>query len=375
MKYLLVLIALLLTILHTHAADISVTSPTDYQVIQRNSQNRGIVALRGTSPKGAKVEWKVIGKSEHGDLPEDWILIPTGQETTKFRADITLPAGGWYRLQLRATLSNKTVGEVFVDHLGVGEIFVVAGQSNSANYGEEKQNTKTKRVAAFDGTHWQLANDPQPGAGGRGGSFMPPFGDAIAERFKVPVGIIACGIGATSVREWLPKGTKFPNPPTIERRVEQLSNGEWVSKGEAFKMFIGRMEPLGHTGFRAVLWHQGESDANQRDQIRTLKGELYRKYLEKVIRDSNLKIGWNAPWFVAQTSYHGPGDEASPDIRSAQASLWKNGIALEGPDSDAIKGDYRQNNGKGVHFSGKGLRVHAEKWAEKIIPWLEQQLK
>jgi hypothetical protein len=47
--------------------------------------------------------------------------------------------------------------------VGVGEVFVVAGQSNSANHGAEKQVTKTKRVSAFDGTGWQLADDPQPG--------------------------------------------------------------------------------------------------------------------------------------------------------------------------------------------------------------------
>jgi len=43
---------------------------------------------------------------------------------------------------------------------------------------------------------------------------------------KVPVGIIACGIGATSVREWLPKGATFPNPPTLEGRVRQLPSGK-----------------------------------------------------------------------------------------------------------------------------------------------------
>jgi hypothetical protein len=37
------------------------------------------------------------------------------------------------------------------------------------------------------------------------------------------------------------------------------------------------MRPLGHNGFRAVLWHQGESDANQKDTTRTLAGKLYRE--------------------------------------------------------------------------------------------------
>jgi len=251
-------------------------------------------------------------------------------------------------------------------------VFVVAGQSNSANYGEEKQTTQTGRVAAFDGTNWQLANDPQPGAGGKGGSFMPPLGDALARKFDVPIGFVACGIGATSVREWLPKGATFPNPPTITNRVEQLPSGAWASKGAAFDMFVARMQALGPHGFRAVLWHQGESDANQKDPTRTLPGQLYRAHLEQIIRESRRAIGWDAPWFVAQASYHVPSDEGSDDIRAAQASLWRDGLALEGPDSDALKGDLRERNGQGVHFSGKGLRVHAAKWAGKVVPWLER---
>jgi len=70
-----------------------------------------------------------------------------------------------------------------------------------------------------------------------------------------------------------------------------------------------------------------------------------------------------------------PGDEGSPDIRSAQASLWRDGIALEGPDSDALKGELRERQGKGVHFSGAGLREHGSRWAAQIIPWLERELK
>ena len=63
-----------------------------------------------------------------------------------------------------------------------------------------------------------------------------------------------------------------------------------------------------------------------------------------------------------------------PDIRAAQKSLWDAGIALEGPDTDALKGELREQNGQGVHFSGKGLREHAARWAEKVSPWLEAQL-
>ncbi|MDB6033820.1 MAG: pknB 12 [Verrucomicrobiales bacterium] len=216
---------------------------------------------------------------------------------------------------------GNVIAETKVEHVGIGEVFVVAGQSNSANHGEKKQITETERVASFDGKRWRLAKDPQPGASGDSGSFMPPLGDIIAGRFDVPVGFIACGIGATSVREWLPKGSTFPNPPTIESNVRKLPNGDWESNGQAFSNFVARMQEVGPEGFRAVLWHQGESDANQQDPTRTLSGNLYRKYLEKIIRQSRRELGWKAPWFVAQASYHVPEDEGSPEIRAAQASL------------------------------------------------------
>ena len=101
---------------------------------------------------------------------------------------------------------------------------------------------------------------------------------------------------------------------------------------------------------------------------------LYQAHLGRIISDSRQAAGWDAPWFVAQVSYHVPGDEASADIREAQAALWKTGPALQGPDSDALKGDLRERGGKGVHFSGIGLRAHAASWAEKITPWLEREL-
>ena len=228
-------------------------------------------------------------------------------------------------------------------------------------------------VAAFSGTEWALAHDPQPGASGSGGSFVPPFGDALAARFKVPVGIIATGVGATSVREWLPRGTRFPNPPTLTGHVRALPSGEWESDGSLFNRLVERMKQLGPRGFRAVLWHQGESDANQQDANRTLSGELYRKFMEELIRGTRHEVGWEFPWFVAQVSYHTPDDAASPDIRAAQRALWKSAVAVEGPDSDALVGDLRDGGGKGVHFSGRGLREHASRWADKVAPWLDGQ--
>jgi hypothetical protein len=367
------LLALLLSLATgLHAIELTLTSPLAHQVVQRATPGKGLLRITGelsedVSPEAA-VQVRVVNETRQ--MP--WLQV-NSVKGRKIIASYEAPAGGWWTLEVRIMLDGKEIALGKVPHVGVGEVFVVAGQSNSANHGEEKQTPQTGLVASFDGTTWRLAEDPQPGASGGGGSFLPPLGDELARKLGVPIGFVACGIGATSVREWLPKGATFPNPPTIESRVEKRPDGLWMSKGDAYQTFLARMKPLGPRGFRAVLWHQGESDANQKDPTRTLRGDLYRQYLETILRESRREIGWEVPWFVAQASYHVPGDEGSDDIRAAQASLARDGIALEGPDSDALKGELRERGGQGVHFSGKGLREHGAKWAEKVIPWIERQ--
>jgi hypothetical protein len=353
-------------------AALELRSPGDYQVFQRSTKEKGTIHIGARLPDPKPAQLSLEARLINGK-PQDWQAVPAATDDTSIAGSFDAPAGGWYRLDVRITSGGATLAENSVEHVGVGEVFIVAGQSNSANHGEEKQKTRTGLVSVRSDHGWQLANDPQPGASGKGGSFIPPLGDALAEKLKVPIGFVACGIGATSVREWLPKGSAFPNPPTLVGRVQKLPSGDWECKGDAYEMLIARMKSFGRGGFRAVLWHQGESDANQKDPQRTLSGKLYREYLEKIIRQSRKDVGWDVPWFVAQVSYHGPSDTGSPDIREAQASLWKDKIALQGPDSDALGKEFRERNGGGVHFSGAGLREHAARWAEKLIPWIEEQ--
>ena len=350
--------------------ELKLTTPLDYQVVQRNHRGKGNISISGQITAALVEEKHTLEVRIDGG---DWKRTAVRWGNATFTAECELLVGGWYALDVRFVGPQGVMAAASVPHVGVGDVFVVAGQSNSANHGEERQRVQSGKVVTFDGSKWQLANDPQPGASGDMGSFMPPLGDALVARFGVPIGFVAGGIGASSVREWLPAGSTFPNPPTIESRVRRLPDGSWESNGEAYKMFISRMSDLGKNGFRAVLWHQGESDANQADASRTLAGNLYQKYLKQLIQQSRKDIGWNAPWFVALASYHIPGDEGSDDIRKAQAALWKDRTALQGPDSDAVKGSFRDSGGKGVHFSGPGLREHAARWFEKIAPWLAKQ--
>ena len=233
-------------------AALRLSVPLDYQVHQRATRTEGKVMVAGSLVKGTGHPGTLEARIAAGDWRK---LAEMAAGATEFRGELNAPAGGWYRLEVRVREEGGGAAEGAVEHIGVGEVFVVAGQSNSANHGEEKQQTKTGLAASFHDGKWQLANDPQPGASGGGGSFIPAFGDAMAERFKVPVGIVATGVGATSVREWLPRGTRFPNPPTLTGRVTQLADGGWESKGTLFDNLVKRMQEAGPRGFRAVLWH------------------------------------------------------------------------------------------------------------------------
>ncbi len=361
---------------------IKLTSPLDYQVFQRDAVAAGKLIISGVATPATKggplpdsIAVRLTGKSSTGDLPGQWEPLPFDSQVSAFRDELPVPAGGWYHFELRALQGSNVIYSVAVDHVGVGEIFVIAGQSNSANYGEKRQTNSTGLVSAFSGTNWQSAADPEPGAGGTKGSFLPLFGDAIVDRFHVPVGLVAMGIGSTSVREWLPAGTHLSNLPPLTRNVVTTGPGQWEPIGEIFNNFTARMKSFGPHGFRAVLWHQGESDGHQADPTRSLSGDLYRQDLELLVRDSRQTIGWDAPWFVAQASYHNPAEPSQADIRAAQKAVCDDGLANLGPDTDTLTGALREKNGQGVHFSDQGLHEHARVWAEKIGPWLDRQLE
>lgn len=357
-------------------------SPLDYQVFQRQTVSNGVITvecvlhtkkLRGVLTELDRLEARLVDVSASTNPTGQWQPLPFDNRVRHFRAELPAPAGGWYRLEVRLLSGSATVSEATVEHVGVGEIFVVAGQSNSANHGEGKQHATNLLVVAFGKDQWQPAADPEPGASGNGGSFMPAFGDAMADKFKVPIGIVPIGVGSTSVREWLPRGDAMAAPPTTGLNTILIGSNRWVSAGDLFDKIIGIENAFGITGFRAVLWHQGESDIHQPPD-REISPGTYRQYLQRVIEASRAAAGWRVPWFVAQVSYHTPEDQGSRELRAAQKSLVTDGIALAGPNTDELGPEFRQDNGKGVHMNPRGLQRHGELWAQLVGAWLEQQL-
>lgn len=263
----------------------------------------------------------------------------------RYLGNLSLPAGGWYRLSVTVDGIAGPVELAHVERFGVGEVFVVAGQSNSTNSGEVKIPSQDDRVSAFDGAKWSLAADPMPGVqdGSGGGSPWPTCGKELVAAYGVPVAFASCGFGGTSLLQWQKDskpldGKKDPLYAELERRVKALGS------------------------FRAILWHQGESDAGG--------GMSTADYVAKfsTMRTALAKDTSNAaPWIVAHVSFVPGLEKAKMDaIRAAQEQLWKEKFALEGPDTDDLLGAMRHSVDK-IHFSKAGLEAHGKRWAERIV--------
>ena len=354
---------------------IHLSSPLQDEVFQRKTRLKGAVLVEGDAPGADRVEARITGESLAGPLTGEWVRLQTEFARRHFRRLLPTPAGGFYVVEVRAwDLSGRQV-TVEVHRVGVGEVFVIAGQSNSTNYGEVLQKTETGMVSSFDGTKWVPANDPQPGAqdNSKKGSFAPAFGDAMYRRYHVPIGIASTGHGSTSVRQWLPEGTPVHIMPTMTRYIRTEADGTLVSDGTLFDGLVRRIRALGPHGFRAILWHQGESDSHQAAG-HEIAATTYESMMKTLIRASRVQAGWDVPWVVAQASYHTPEDPACPPIREAQQNLWREGVAIEGPDTDALTAAYRQNGGRGTHFNDAGLKAHGQLWADAVERYLDKVL-
>jgi hypothetical protein len=357
----------------------SITSPLQNQIVQRKQDNTGEIILSGFINKvfmhveDAKIEYQIMDDKNNIIINWKSVFKPTQFLFGNFMEKIKLKAG-LYNINVRLSsidfITNKRVILNTTNiSCGVGDIFVVCGQSNSANWGEEKLSTQTKKVFSFNGIKWVQSVDPQLGADGLGGSFIPPLGDMLNMKFNIPIGFVPCGVGGTSIVEWTPQGTLVPYWLDIHSSVDKVDDN-YISNGYLYDQLIFRMKLLGKEGFKAVLWIQGEGDTgflNPNDANKTLLGMKYATYLSLIINQTRKDLNCNVIWLTTQTTY--VKGVIKEDIREAQASLWKDGTSLEGIDTDKLIGIYRGLDN--VHFSKEGQIALATEWFKKLEPIIQ----
>jgi hypothetical protein len=276
----------------------------------------------------------------------DWTPLEGKAIEAEYVGVARIPAGGWYRLEIRVIAGDRTLTTDRVEPFGVGEVLVVAGQSYAAGANDEllKVAEPQGRVVALDvvARSWRVAHDPQPHVGD-GGTIWPALGDTLVPLLRVPVGFVNAAVGGTASREWLPG----------EKLYDQLA--------AAGKM-AGR--------FRAMLWQQGESDV-----IENVSTGIYVKHLTSIRAALDKDWGFSPPWLVAKstmhpTVYNRPAIEAG--IRAAVDQLWKTPGFRPGPDTDTLGGENRGGIGTRRHFSGIGQRRAALLWFVALWPELQR---
>ncbi|MBL8814800.1 MAG: hypothetical protein JNL58_02130 [Planctomyces sp.] len=262
---------------------------------------------------------------------------------TQVAAELRLPAGGWYRLDVRVVRGEEILAEATVEPIGVGEVFVVAGQSYATNCNDRQFQVEDqrKRVSAWNWRtgEWQLANDPQPCADeSTGGTIWPVTGDMLVSVLNVPVGFVNVAYGGTSSQQWMPDG--------------DLHNRLMAAAGT-----IGSC--------RAVLWQQGESDV-----IANASTEEYVQRM-RTIRD-HAATAWEypVPWMLAKSTLH-----PTVYVRPTEEQRIRDGIEqlilkheyLRGPDTDILGAENRGGPDTRRHFSEIGQRRAASMWFASIM--------
>ncbi len=321
------------------AMEINVITPKERAVYQRDAKNVTDIGIEAKSDcAGLKVR-VVNGQS----IVNDWVTLAAANGT--FTGTIPgVYAGGWYQVEFAGTdVSGNVVMTKVVEKVGVGEVFITGGQSNSCNFGGEKTQAANDTVSALnpaDGS-WVHCEDSQPSTsdystGNGGGSPWPTLGDELTTQLQVPIGFICTGRGNTKISE-LADDAKYYG---------------------SIKQAIDLVKPY---GCRAFLIHQGEADINT-------DMDEYKASYEELIAKTREDAGYNLNWVIAQVSYAWKGfnDSAKAEkIKGVQLGLCNNTDIFPGPTTDDMLGTYRYKK-DGLHLSLEGLIEHGKRWATAL---------
>ncbi|MBM7564284.1 sialate O-acetylesterase [Paenibacillus sacheonensis] len=173
-----------------------------------------------------------------------------------------VPAGGLYRIETCLAVDEHTVanwpyrGDI-VHHVGVGDLWIIAGQSNAAGYGRGPFHDPPEMGVHVlrDNGSWDLASHPFNESTGTiywnvyevcntGHSPFLAFGRMVRRETGYPVGFVMGAQGGAPLKDWA------PNRGLLDiklRRALALAGGQ----------------------ARGVLWYQGESDTGTEEEAWT----------------------------------------------------------------------------------------------------------
>jgi hypothetical protein len=295
---------------------IKVTDFGDHQVIQRDPDTeRADVAVSGTAfAAAAKVEVRVLNFETGADVVGWTAVAQNVAEGSPWSGSLSVPQGGWYKLEARALDGDgKVLGSAVGSRKwGVGINVLCIGQSNMVGQASDLPRTVANDLVAnyTRAGNWTHLVDPYDGAGG---SLVPAMGNYLVEMLGIPVGFVPAADSGSGLHAPNPY-TNPPHGPTRYWMYYTTPSDTSTLYGKA----VTRAKAAG--GVELAVWNQGETDGS----ILVAK-EIYESDMKTLL--SRLRTDLDnetLPIFLCQIGTHDnniSNDAAYTAIRSAQHDL------------------------------------------------------
>lgn len=378
MTYKRVLSIVFFVLMHALAmGQITIGFPVERMVFQRNNADLGYVNVYGNVSQDCdRVEARLIARSANQGVTTSWVVIDSRVDGQAFTGKIQ-NKGGWYRLEVRGVKNETVLFTSSVERVGIGEVFLIAGQSNAQGYGRSPnaRSANDDRVNAYAPNYFdtyvtdQYRNFPNylndlsfrkvEAAWGIGPTGYTPYcygelGDMLVERLNVPVLFFNAAFTGTSSTNWAQSARGIP--------TYNETYGDLLQNGGPYRGFQITLQSINAiTGFRSVLWHQGEYDRFTNSSAGISAPEYYNN-LSYVIQKSRTDIGAQIPWVVSRASrYQGTVDTRVIDGQNMVINTVPN--VWGGPSTDNIQTN-RYDGGHFQNASGSmGLTELASAWS------------
>ncbi len=367
--------------------------PLDRQIFQRDSNNVARFSILGNCSDSIKsVYFSLDTLKENQGIPIEWTLLDNLPQGGIFQGDIEV-SGGWYKLKLRLNYKAGGFKELQLDHVGVGEVFIIAGQSNAQgttrfeldgfssddrvngvnfnSYALESEFSNSQFLGKNNHDYPfvqfnQLNELANIGPMGLSKYYWPELGDSLVKKLNVPICFLNVGFSGTSVINW------------AESSAGMITKSLWVDayyeSGAPYNALKNTSEIFVRSmGARAILWIQGEAD-----NLWNISANNYKKYLYQLIENYRENEQIDIPWVLAQSTiyfYNENGECVLPNDYSNEINQTLLNIPLEnkfphiyqGPNTDSI--EIPRKPGaiyECVHFSKESFPDLTKAWLAKL---------
>lgn len=355
----------------TNGQAIKITYPESRAVFQRENDNTSTIYLSGNCYQPIdSVQARVQAEATGQGLNTDWVTIQRKPQGGVFQGPLRAK-GGWYRLEVQAFAGGAVVGSDVVRKVGIGEVFIITGQSNAQGFQDfgavGAADDRVNCVTYDNSTVNSLGDPPAPtfqqlsagvliGPRGKSAWCWGVLGDLIAKQYQVPVLFINTAWQGTVIRNWREssEGKITKNIFAIGTRDENFANGmPYANLVIALRYYCSLQ------GLRAVLWQQGENDNVPLNSTR----QAYSEDMQYIINKTRADTRRYPAWMLARSSYNT--GKVSQEIIQAQNDVINtyNNNVFAGPFTDNIQVPRFEGE---VHFGGEGLKQLGQAWFESL---------